>query len=444
MKKTERKRFSLSPFQLIILGFAGVILVGAVLLSLPFASRSGEATPFGEAVFTSTSAACVTGLVVHDTATYWSPFGQAVILILIQIGGLGVVTVASSLTVMAGKKVSLLQRSTMQEAMSTHKIGGVVKFSGFVVKATFIVEAIGAVALAPVFIKDYGARGIWKAVFHSVSAFCNAGFDIMGEEGAPYRSLTPYASSGYVGAVIMILIVVGGIGFLTWRDVAEHKFRLKKYSMQSKVVLMTSALLIILPAIYLFFAEYGGLPAGERVVTSLFQSVTTRTAGFNTADLTTLTGASRLMMIALMLVGGSPGSTAGGMKTTTLAVLVSSAFAVFRRRNDASFFGRRITETVVKNAAAVFVMYAVLFLAGGAAISAVEGLPIGVCLFETASAVGTVGLTLGVTPSLGAASRAILILLMFLGRVGALTMVYAALSGSKVPSRYPVEDITVG
>ncbi len=444
MGRIKGKKFSLSSFQLIILGFAGVILFGAALLCMPFSSASGTATPFGEALFTATSAACVTGLVVHDTATYWSAFGQAVILVLIQIGGLGVVTVASSLTVLAGKKVSLRQRSTMQEAMSTHKIGGVVKFTSFVIKATFAVELIGAAALAPVFIGKFGASGIWKAVFHSVSAFCNAGFDLMGTRGGEYASLTSFASDGYVNAVIMILIVIGGIGFLTWRDVADHKFRIKKYSMQSKVVLVTSALLIILPALYFFFGEYSSLPAGERAASSLFQSVTARTAGFNTTDLASFSGAGRLFMIILMLIGGSPGSTAGGMKTTTFAVLLSSSFAVFRRRSDSQFFGRRVSTEIVKNASAVFVMYITLFLAGGAVISVAEGIPVGACLFETASAVGTVGLTLGITPTLGALSHAVLIVLMFLGRVGALTMVYAALSGARVPSRCPLEDITVG
>lgn len=444
-KARAKRKFSLTPFQLIILGFAGVILVGALLLTLPISTKDRVSTPFGESLFTATSAACVTGLVVHDTATHWSAFGQAVILILIQIGGLGVVTVASSLTIIAGKQLSLKQRSTMQEAMATHKLGGVAKFTGFVIKATFITEFIGAAALAPVFCKEFGASGIWKAVFHSISAFCNAGFDIMGTEGAEYVSLTSYASSAYINIVIMLLIVVGGIGFLTWEDVVKHKFRIKRYRMQSKVVLVTSAVLIILPAIFFFFGEYSSLPSGERVAASLFQSVTTRTAGFNTADLTSLSGVGRLLMICLMLIGGSPGSTAGGMKTTTFAVLLSNLTSVFRRREDSRFFGRRIDTSVVKNASAVFVMYTSLFLVGGAAISLAEGLPIGTCLFETASAVGTVGLTLGITPTLGAFSQAVIILLMFLGRVGALTLVYAALSsGEKKVSRYPLENITVG
>ncbi len=439
------RHFSLSSFRLIILGFAALILVGSLLLMLPAATRSGRVTPFNEALFTATSSACVTGLVVHDTATYWSAFGQAIILVLIQIGGLGVVTVASSLTLIAGKKLSLRQRSTMQEAMSTHKIGGVAKFTWFVVKATFAIEFIGALLLIPVFCKEFGARGIWKAVFHSISAFCNAGFDIMGTEGATYQSLTSYSSAAYINIVIILLIVVGGIGFLTWEDVVKHKFRIKRYRMQSKVVLVTSAILIVLPAVFFFFNEYSSLPAGERVASSLFQSVTTRTAGFNTTDLTQLTGAGKVIMIGLMLIGGSPGSTAGGMKTTTFAVLFSNAVAVFRRRDDTHFFGRRIDNSVVKNAAAVFVMYMTLFLGGGAIISIAEGLPIGTCLFETASAVGTVGLTLGVTPTIGLLSKCVLILLMFLGRVGALTMVYAAIStGDKKLSRYPLESITVG
>jgi len=444
-KTSGRRKFSPSSFQLIILGFAAVILVGALLLMLPVSSRDRVTTPFGEALFTSTSAACVTGLIVHDTATYWSAFGQAVILVLIQIGGLGVVTVASSLTLIAGKKISLKQRSTMQEAISAPKIGGIVKFTGFVIKATFLIEFIGAVLLMPVFCREFGAAGIWKSFFHSISAFCNAGFDIMGTEGAAYQSLTSYAASPYINAVIMLLIVVGGIGFLTWEDVVKNKFRIKRYRMQSKVVLLTSALLIILPAAFFFFNEYGALPTGARVTSALFQSVTTRTAGFNTTDLASFSGVGKVLMIGLMLIGGSPGSTAGGMKTTTFAVLISNVVAVFRRREDTHFFGRRIDRTVVKNAAAIFVMYVTLFIGGAAVISLAEGLPIGKCLFETASAVGTVGLSLGVTPTLGLASKIVLIILMFLGRVGALTMVYAAISsGDKNLSRYPLENITVG
>ena len=440
-----RKRFSLSSFQLIILGFAALILVGAVLLTLPISTRDRSATPFGEALFTATSAGCVTGLVVHDTATHWSYFGQAVILVLIQIGGLGVVTVAASLSMIAGKKLSLKQQSTMQESISAPKLGGVTKFTGFVVKTTFIIEAVGAALLMPVMIPKFGAAGIWRSFFHSISAFCNAGFDLMGTPDSKFQSLTSLSDAAYFNAVIILLIIIGGIGFITWEDVAKHKFRVKRYRMQSKVVLVTSAILIILPALFFFFTEYASSSTGERVTSSFFQSVTTRTAGFNTRDLASLSGASRVLFIVLMLIGGSPGSTAGGMKTSTVAVLFSNLIAVIRRRDDTHFFGRRIDQSVVKNAAAIFMMYLTLFLTGGAAISMIEGLPIGECLFETASAVGTVGLTLGITPTLGIASRIIIMVLMFLGRVGALTMIYAALSGSSnKASRYPLENITVG
>ena len=412
---------------------------------LPVSSQDRTATPFGEALFTATSAGCVTGLVVRDTATHWSYFGQAVILILIQIGGLGVVTVAASLSMIAGKKLSLKQQSTMQESISAPKIGGVAKFTGFVVKTTFIIETVGAALLMPVMISRFGASGIWRSFFHSISAFCNAGFDLMGTPDGQYQSMTSFSSAAYVNAVIILLIIIGGIGFITWEDVAKHKLRIKRYRMQSKVVLVTSAILIILPALFFFFTEYSALPVGERTASSLFQSVTTRTAGFNTKDLTTLSGAGRIIFIVLMLVGGSPGSTAGGMKTTTLAVLTSNLVAVIRRRDDTHFFGRRIDQSVTKNAAAVFIMYLFLFLAGGTAISMIEGIPIGACLFETASAVGTVGLTLGITTSLGNASRIIIMVLMFLGRVGALTMIYAALTGrDRKASRYPLENITVG
>ncbi|MBQ7715565.1 MAG: Trk family potassium uptake protein [Clostridia bacterium] len=445
MQKTARKKFSLSSFQLIILGFAALIVVGALLLMLPISSREGKMTPPGNALFTATSAACVTGLVVYDTASHWSAFGQSVILVLIQIGGLGVVTAAASISILAGRKLSLKQRSTMQESISAPKIGGIVKFTGFAVKVTFLTEFAGFLLLLPVFVKGFGARGIWMALFHSVSAFCNAGFDIMGTEAAQYQSLTSFAALPYLNAIIMLLIVVGGIGFLTWDDILKNRHHIKKYRMQSKVVLLTSGILIVLPAVFFFIAEYSSLPLGERITGSLFQSVTTRTAGFNTQNLSVMTGAGKALMICLMLVGGSPGSTAGGMKTTTLAVLLSNLVSVFRRREDTNFFGRRIDLTVVKNAAAIFAMYIALFTGGAAVISIADGLPIGQCLFETASAVGTVGLTLGITPALGGISKAVIVILMFLGRVGALTLVYAAASGpDKKLSRYPLENITVG
>ena len=439
------KKRHLTSFQIITLGFAGVILVGALILMLPISTKSGVVTPFNEALFTSTSAVCVTGLVVQDTATYWSAFGQSIILVLIQIGGLGVITVAASFALLSGRKISLMQRSTMQEAISAPKVGGVVRLTGFVLNLTLLIELMGALVMMPTFIHDFGAKGIWMASFHSISAFCNAGFDIMGAEGAEYASLTSYAANPVINITVMALIVIGGIGFLTWEDIVTNKYHFKKYRMQSKVILVTTGILILLPALFFYFVDFANLSGEERVFNSLFQAVTPRTAGFNTADLTLMTGAGQAIIIALMLVGGSPGSTAGGMKTTTIAVLFANLLASFRRKEDAQLFGRRIDGKAVRNAATILMMYVMLFFSGAVIISVAEGLPIGTCLFETASAVGTVGLTMGITPSLGGVSQIVLMILMFLGRVGGLTLIYAALSGThKNLSKLPQERITVG
>lgn len=440
----HRKRH-LSSFQIIIFGFAAVILVGTFLLMLPLSAKSSQVTPFNEALFTSTSAVCVTGLIVHDTATYWSVFGQAVILILIQIGGLGVVTLAASIALISGKKISLMQRSTMQEAIAAPKLGGIVKLTGFIIKITFAVELLGAVVMAPVFCNDFGLKGIWMAVFHSISAFCNAGFDIMGTPDNKFASLTAYVNHPVINITVMLLIIVGGIGFLTWEDIKNHRLHLKLYRMQSKVILTISAILIFLPALYFFFFQYNNEAMDKRIFSSMFQAVAPRTAGFNTTDLTAITGAGQYIIIILMLIGGSPGSTAGGMKTTTVAVLFSNALAVFRRKEESHFFKRRIDDSIIKHAATVLMLYITLFSAGALIINIAEGIPMSSCLFETASAIGTVGLTLGITPSLGVVSQGVLILLMFFGRVGGLTLIYAALAGvSKNVSKLPQEKIMVG
>ena len=439
----KKNRFT--SFQIIILGFIAVILMGALLLMLPVSSKAGIITPFNEALFTSTSAVCVTGLVVQDTATYWSWFGQGIILVLIQIGGLGVITIAVLFELLSGRKISLMQRSVMQESISAPKVGGIVRLTGFVLKGTFLVEFTAAFIMMPVFVKDFGAKGIWMAIFHSISAFCNAGFDLMGTKNVKYASLTSYISNPLINITIMLLIIIGGIGFLTWEDILKNKYRIKRYRMQTKVILTTSLLLILFPAFFFFFRDFADMPMQERIFSSLFQAVTPRTAGFNTADLTMMTEDGLGIVIALMLVGGSPGSTAGGMKTTTLAVLIANALACFRRKEDAQMFGRRIESSTVKNAATIFMMYIVFFFGGAIVISAVEDLSFSTCLFETASAIGTVGLTLGITPGLGVISQIILMILMFLGRVGGLTLIYAALSGSdKKISKLPQEKITVG
>ena len=404
-----RLKRHLTSFQIMILGFAGVILLGALVLMLPIASVQRIWTPFHEALFTSTSAVCVTGLVVQDTGSYWSAFGQTVILLLIQIGGLGVITGAVTFLMLAGRNITLKERSAMQDAISAPAVGGIVRLTRFILKGTFLVELLGALALLPAFCRDYGLRGVWMSVFHSVSAFCNAGFDILGRTDSFYPSLTAYAADPLVNIVIMLLIIVGGIGFLTWDDVCTHGLHLRQYRMQSKVILSATALLIALPAVLFFLTDFADLPIGERILASLFQSVTPRTAGYNTVDLTEMTDASQAVTILLMLTGGAPGSTAGGMKVTTLAVLIANAIAAFRRREDPQLFHRRLEHSAVRNAAAILLLY------------------------------------LGLTPQLGVLSQSILILLMYFGRVGGLTLIYAAFSGHDLTyARYPQEKITVG
>ena len=442
---TVKKR--LTTFQTIFLGFSGVILIGTLLLMLPISSASGKVTPFNQSLFTATSAVCVTGLVVQDTGSYWSMFGQSIILTLIQIGGLGVVTVAASFALISGRKISLMQRSTMQEAIAAPKVGGIVRLTGFILKATLLFELAGAALLMPVFCRDYGLKGVWMAVFHSISAFCNAGFDIMGTEDAKYQSFTSYADNPLLNIVIMLLIVIGGIGFLTWEDIFTNKHRIKRYRMQSKIILVMTAILIVLPTLFFFFFDFSELSFGKRLLSSLFQAITPRTAGFNTADLSAMSSVSKAVMMVLMLIGGSPGSTAGGMKTTTIAVLIGNSFATFGRKNSIHFFKRRIDSSIVQSATTILMMYFTLSFFGAAAISLVEGLPFSICLYETASAVGTVGLTLGITPQLGIISQLVLISLMFCGRVGGLTIIYAAISRSKAKnniSKFPQERITVG
>ena len=450
MRYLRYRKKRLTSFQIIIIGFLFVILTGSILLMLPVSAKNGEVTSFFDALFTATSATCVTGLVVHDTVTYWSAFGQAVIILLIQIGGMGVVTIAVSVAAISGRKIGLMQRSTMQEAIAAPSVGGIVRLTGFILKSTILIELVGAFLMLPVFWKDFGVlKGTWYAVFHSISAFCNAGFDLMGST-EQFSSLTGYAANGFINAVIIGLIIIGGIGFLTWNDVKCKGIHIRKYRMQSKVILVMAVVLIVFPFLFFFFGEFSrhawdDMPLGEKLWAALFQAVTPRTAGFNTKDLTLFSEAGQTIMIFLMLVGGSPGSTAGGMKTTTLAVLFMTLFAVFKRKEDTECFGRRIEESTVKYAATILLMYLTLFLTGGIMISCIEELPMRICLFETASAIGTVGLTLGITPQLGTISRLILIILMFLGRVGGLTLVFAALSHKERNiSKLPKEKITVG
>ena len=445
MPEKSYKKKHMTSFQLIIMGFAGVILLGTVLLMLPFSSAEKVITPFHEALFTATSAVCVTGLVVKDTGSYWSLAGQTIILALIQIGGLGVVTVAASVSILSGKKISLMQRSTMQDAISAPKVGGIVRLTRFILRGAFLIEAAGTVLLLPVFMGDYGKKGIWMSVFHSISAFCNAGFDILGTDSSMFPSLTGYSGNILINLVIMLLIITGGIGFLTWDDIYTNKLNFKRYRMQSKIILMTTACLILFPTVFFYICDLTNLPMEKRLLAAAFQSVTTRTAGFNTINISEMSEASKAVMILLMLIGGSPGSTAGGMKTTTFSVLILNAIATFRSQENAGAFGRRLEYHVIKNAATIAMLYFALFFGGGIAISVYEGLPLLNCLYEAASAVGTVGLTLGITPELHVFSQVVLIILMYLGRVGGLTLIYAVFSGrNKGNAKLPLEKITVG
>ena len=442
--KTKRRK-SMSSFQIILLSFFVLIILGTVLLMLPISSRERVFTPFADALFTATSATCVTGLIVKDTATYWSFFGQAVILTLIQIGGMGVITIGMTVMRASGMKIGLWHRSTMQESVSAPTVGGMVRYSGFIIKTTVLIELIGAALLFPVFCRDFGVlKGLWYSFFHSISAFCNAGFDLMGVR-EPFSSLTSYGSNIYVNCIIMLLIIAGGIGFLVWGDLKTHKFHFKRYSLQTKIVLITSLLLIVLPAVYFFFHEYQDMNLSDRIISSFFQSVTTRTAGFNSQDLTKMSESGIAVMVILMMIGGSPGSTAGGMKTATFAVLFLSAIAVFSRKRDVQSFKRRISDDTVRNAGVILFMYLALTFISGVVISRTEQLPLLTCLFETGSGIGTVGLTLGITTKLKLLSKIILMVLMFFGRVGGLTMIYAALpsSGNK-NSRLPLEKISIG
>ena len=426
-------------------------MLGSLLLCLPISTSSGEWASYLDALFTATTSVCVTGLVTQDTGTYWSLFGQIVILILFQIGGMGVMTVAIMLGLMARRRrFSLMQRSTLQEAIGGPSLGSIIKLTKFIITVTAATEIAGAVCMFPVFNREFGVlKSIWYSVFHSVSAFCNAGIDLMGSK-EQFSSLTSYYDNPVINLVICFLIFFGGIGFMTWDDMHRNGIRFKKYRLQSKIALVTTAFLVIVPAVYFYIFEFSrapwdGFTAGEKVLASIFQTVTPRTAGFNTVDLNAMTQVSQLVMVILMLIGGSPGSTAGGMKTTTAAIVISSMLSVFKRKGDAEAFRRRVSQDSVRNASAVMAMYLVLFLLGSMFISQIEDLPILTCFYETASAIGTVGLSLGITPHLTAVSKIILILLMYFGRVGGLTLIFAAVNNnSKKYVKFPQENVNVG
>lgn len=439
----------ISPVQVVILGFLALILGGTVLLLLPISTYTHGSASFMDALFTATSATCVTGLVVQDTASFWSPFGQVVILLLIQVGGMGVVTMAMAVAMLAGRRIGLKHRFILQEAIAAPQVGGIVRVTGFLLKGILLIEGIGALLLALRFVPQFGFwKGLWYAVFHAISAFCNAGFDLMGRD-APFSSLLTYRDDWLVTTVIMALIVLGGLGFLTWSDVKQNKLNMRAYRFQTKLILLVTATLLLGGTLFFFFCEFSQpqwaqLSLLERLNASLFQAVSPRTAGFNTVDLTKIGPLGVLLTIALMLIGGSPGSTAGGFKTTTLGVLLMNVLSVVRRRGNTQAFGRRLPEEVLRRASAVFLLYLILFLLGATLLNAIDAVPLQAAFFESASALATVGLSLGITPSLSVPSQLILIFLMYLGRVGGLTLIFAVAIRDDSLAKLPQEQVTVG
>ena len=414
--------------EIIALGFAIVILVGTFLLLLPVSS---DHTDFLDALFTATSATCVTGLVVYDTATHWTLFGQIVILLLIQIGGLGFITIGVFLATYLKKKISLRQRGLIEESVNSLKLAGGVKLVKHIIKGTFLFEGIGAIILSLVFIEDFGLlKGIYLGIFHAISAFCNAGFDILGII-EPYGSLTPYASN----------IIV---------NIYEKGFKFKKYLLQTKIVLIMTIILIVGGAVlfYLFECQnsLSSLSQEEKILASFFQSVTCRTAGFNTVDVSHLKPSTSLLMMFLMFVGGSPGSTAGGIKTTTFAVLTIFVYATMTNKSEANAFNRRFDSKTIKKACSVFLInFIFIFISAIALFDMQPQLPMQDVFFEIFSALGTVGISTGITRQLTMLSKIVIVLLMYCGRVGSLTLALSLSRKKKISNcKNPVEKIAIG
>lgn len=451
MKSKKRVWQNVSPMKLILSGYCFIIVLGTLLLALPFSTRGQGTTTVSDCFFTATSATCVTGLIRVDTATNWTVFGQLVILGLIQIGGVGFMTIAIMIMVFTKRKITLRQRSVMQNSVSAPQLGGIVRMTRFILLGTLAVEGVGALLLSFDFVPRFGVKkGIYYSIFHSISAFCNAGFDLMGTETGPFTSLTGMYDNWYVNIVIMLLIVLGGLGFFVWLDLIQKRFRFQKLSLQSKMVLSISVMLIVGGAVALFALEYNqplleGVSIKERILVCLFQSVTARTAGFNTIDLSAMTEGSKLLMICLMLIGGSPGSTAGGMKTTTIWVLCISIVATFKRKKNIEVFGRRMEEGITRTSSCVFMIYLLTVLLSTILVSSIEGIPVISALFETGSAMATVGASFGVTPTLRMFSKLLITVLMICGRVGSITMLMAFSSDKGVTSSsYALEKVQVG
>lgn len=452
-----KKRFSIKPTapQLILIAFLGLIILGSLLLWLPVSSANGESVPFTDAFFTSATSVCVTGLVTLPTVTAWSVFGKAVILFLIQTGGLGVITVMAELMILLHRKIGIADRMLIQDSFNLNTMSGIVKFTKKVVLGTLAVESAGALLYMTVFVPDFGIKGVWYSVFNSVSAFCNAGIDIISE-----NSLCDYALNPIINIVTCLLIILGGIGYIVWWDVkrvikkrTKQKIRLwASLTLHSKVALFTTAVLIITGAVCFFVFEYGnkktmsGLPTEDKILLSLFQSVTTRTAGFATIPQQNLTVPSAILSLLLMFIGGSPVGTAGGIKTVTFAVLAASAVSVIKNENDVNMFGRRISITAVRKASAVAAVSFIIAFISSLLLSCVTNAPALDIFYETVSATATVGLSRNLTASLNTAGKLIVAFTMYLGRVGPISLALAITGKTKNENiiKNPFEEISVG
>ena len=439
----------LSYVQVIALGYAIMIVLGTLLLMLPFSAADGEGASFTDAFFTATSASCVTGLIQVDTGTYWSFFGQIVIIILIQIGGLGFVTIATLFMMAMKKRIGIRSRELMIESINSSNIGGILRLTKKILLGTLIIEGTGALILTVRFSFDFPlGKAIWFGVFHSISAFCNAGFDLMGQI-EPYSSLMHYSGDITVTVTVMLLIIIGGIGFLVWDDVLKNGFRFKRYSFHTRLVLCTTAALIFGGALLMFIFECNAsnkqLSLYEQILASFFASVSARTAGMNITDTAAFSGAGKLVNIFLFLIGGSSGSTAGGIKTTTFAVLLIHAFSSMRGRSYPSALGRRISDSSLKKAVTVTFTNLSLALIGAAVIMALQPFDMADVFLETFSAIGTVGMSTGITRELCTVSKYVIIILMYLGRVGSISFA-AAMMQKKAPPNIsvPTEDIIIG
>ncbi len=447
MIKNTRKK--LSKMQIIALGFFLLIMGGTLLLMLPISSRNGTVTPFLDCMFTATSASCVTGLVVVDTYTHWSFFGQLVIITMIQIGGLGFMTFGVLLAMAMHRRIGLRERGLISESLNAMQLGGVVGFVRKILIGTLIIEGTGAILLSIRFIPEFGLiEGVGNGIFHSISAFCNAGFDLMGKF-EPYSSLTRYSGDWLVNLTIMSLVIIGGIGFLVWDDIIIHKWHFKKFHVHSKIVLITTGILVFGGALLFAVFERNNLSAhmggGETFLTAMFDSVTARTAGFNTTDTAALSQSSKLLTTILMFIGGSPGSTAGGIKTTTVVVFIMYMRASMMRTRGINIFKRRIDDEAIKKASAVLCINLLLSLGAVMLICTIQPLQLTDVMFEAMSGIGTVGMTTGITRDLLPVSRIAVMILMYCGRLGSLSFALSFTERKKIsPIELPQEKILVG